>query len=198
MRGLSLLCDDLLALNEMLSSPPMTVHLCLRQQMNIDFKHNYRLPREGNVGSVDSVGAIRIEILSTVHVGAVDVDILQEDFARMYERHGPHLRLQEVDALDDGVGEASESDLMRPAWIIADTSEPVVPDLPVAVESADTAAMNMDLVAAEDEGGGLILISHRHGVFKPVRDVVAPKERTFDVHFHVGEARDLHHGFNVV
>lgn len=156
------------------------------------------LPRESNVGGVDGVGTVSVEIIPAIRIGAVDVDILQEDFARMYERHGPHLRLQEIETLDDRVGEASESDLMRPAWIVADAPEPVIPDLSITVEGSDTTAVDMYLIAAEDERGRLVLIAHRHGVLEPVRDIVAPKEGTLDVHLDVGEASDLHYRVDVI
>lgn len=129
---------------------------------------------KSDVGCIDGVGTVGVQIRASVSVGAVDIDVLQENFARVYKRHRPHLGLKEIDPLDDRVGKASEGDLVWASWLVADIAVAVVPDLAVAIEGSNTFAVYMDLVAAKDEGCRLVLVSHRHRVFKPVRDVSAP------------------------
>ena len=94
---------------------------------------------EGNVRSINRVRTISIEVVPVVvvlEIRVVDVDVLHQDLARVNERHRPHLALHKLDALDDRVGQTAEGDLVRTAWIIADCSVRVVPDLAVAVESS--------------------------------------------------------------
>ena len=94
----------------------------------------------------------------------------------MDERHRPHLALYEFDALDDRVGQTVEGDLVRTAWIIANCSVRVVPDLAVAVESSNAGrAVHVDPVATEDESSGLTLVAHWERVRKPVGDVGTPE-----------------------
>lgn len=49
----------------------------------------------------------------------VDVDVFQQYVVRMYDRHGPHLRLNKAHALDKGVIYSSPSDLVWAAGIVA-------------------------------------------------------------------------------
>lgn len=87
---------------------------------------------------------------------------------------------------------------MRAACLVADIGKTVVPDLSVPIESPDAFAVDVNLVAAEDEGRGLVLIAHGHGVCKPVLDIGAPEKGACDFYFDVGEAGDLHRGIDVV
>lgn len=134
---------------------------------------------KGDIRSINRICAISIEIVPVVvvfEIRVVDVDVLYQDLAGMDERHRPHLALYEFDALDDRVGQTVEGDLVRTAWIIANCSVRVVPDLAVAVESPNAGrAVYVDPVATEDESGGLALVAHRERVRKPVRDIGAPE-----------------------
>ena len=94
---------------------------------------------EGDIGSIDRVCTIGVEVVAVsvvFEVGAVDVDVLHQHFARVDERHRPHLALDELDALHHRIGQAVESDLVWSTWVITNRSVFVVPDLAVAVEGA--------------------------------------------------------------
>lgn len=126
------------------------------------------------------------------------MNILKQHLLAVYERHGPHLTLPEVDALDYRVRQAMESDLMWAPWIVRDRAELVIPDLAIAIESPDAVAVHVDLVAAEDERSGLVLVAHGKRMIEPVRDVGAPEKCTADVDFDVCKAGDVHHCVHMV
>ena len=157
---------------------------------------------EGDIRSVNRICAIGIEIVPVVvvlEIRVIDVDVLYQDLAGMDERHRPHLALHKLDALNDRVGQTVEGDLVRTAWIIADCSVRVVPDLAVAVESPSASrAVHVDPVATENESGGLALVAHRERVRKPVRDVGAPEQSASDVNLDVRQTSNLHDRVDVV
>jgi hypothetical protein len=85
---------------------------------------------ECDIRGVDCVSAIGVEVVAVfvvVEVGIVDVYVLHEDLARIDQRHRPHLALDKLDALDYGVGQTIEGDLMRPPGKVANCSIFVVP-----------------------------------------------------------------------
>jgi hypothetical protein len=56
-----------------------------------------------DVGSIDRISSVGIEVEGVcivLEVGVVDVDVLQQDLARVYECHGPHLALKKFDPLN--------------------------------------------------------------------------------------------------
>ena len=122
-------------------------------------------PCESDIGSIDCVSSISIEVRTVrivLEVGVVDINVLQQDLARVYECHGPHLTLEEFDALDHRICEAVEGDLVWTTRVIADCPIAFVPDLTIAVESTlSIRAVHVDFVAPKDEGSGLALITHR-------------------------------------
>lgn len=69
---------------------------------------------------------------------------------------------------------------MRPTWVIADVAVTIVPHLTVAIEGPHSVAVHVNLVTAEDECRGMVLVAHGEGVLEPVGDVGTPKERAFD------------------
>ena len=92
----------------------------------------------------------------------------------MDDRHGPHLTLHEAQAGEDGVGGIGDGEGVRAARVVALAADEVVPGLAVAVEGAVGVAEEGDVVAAEEPGGGLVLVAHGEGVGEPVLDVSVP------------------------
>jgi hypothetical protein len=94
---------------------------------------------ELDVGSINRVSSVTIQIhpiVVVLKVGVVDVDVLQQDFARVNECHGPHLALEEFDSLNHGVSETIEGDLVWTARVIANRPVAFVSDLTIAVQGA--------------------------------------------------------------
>jgi hypothetical protein len=79
------------------------------------------------VNCVSAIGVEVVAVLVVVEIGVVDVYILHEDLARIDQSHRPHLALDKLDALDYGVGQTIEGDLMRSPGKVANCSIFVVP-----------------------------------------------------------------------
>lgn len=89
----------------------------------------------------------------------------------------PHLTSQEVYPFYNRVPQPVESESMRASRVVGSIgllSDPFIPVVAVAIESALPIAVETNIVAAEDEGSGLILIPNIQGVGEPVRDVRTP------------------------
>lgn len=127
--------------------------------------------------------------------GVVDQDVIEDNVVRVDYgqspvkmsdvppeimgpcRYLPHLTSQEVYPLDNRVPQPIESESMWTTRVVGSVgllSDPFIPVVAIAIESALPMAVETNIVAAEDEGSGLILISNIQRVGKPVRDVRAP------------------------
>lgn len=75
----------------------------------------------------------------------------------------PHLAPEEIDPPYDGVGQAVESNCMRPPRVIRRIRllpYPLVPIVAISVECACAVTIEDNLVAAEDESRGLVLVAN--------------------------------------
>jgi hypothetical protein len=165
-----------------------------------------------------------VAVFVVVEIGIVDVYVLHEDLARIDQRHRPHLALDKLDALDHGVGQTIEGDLVRPPRKVANCSIFIVPicvfalacllptrktmdyfndgclpDLTISIKSTfASGAVHVHPITAEDEGSGMILIAHRQGILKPVRYIGTPEQSASDVNLNVRQTCDLHDRVDVV
>jgi len=100
----------------------------------------------------------------------------------MNDGHRPHLRVQEVDTLENRVGCVANGDLMRTTRIVGCTVVEVIPCLSVAVQGAMSMTRPVNVSSAEQPCRRLVLIADRQAVVQPVCDVaVVPLLRSVDV-----------------
>lgn len=87
---------------------------------------------------------------------------------------------------------------MRSAVEVAFAFVVVVPDLAVAVESSMSVAVEVEVLAAEMPGCGLVLEADGHGVCEPIWNVCVPEHGASELYGNVLESRRVHFGTNVV
>lgn len=151
------------------------------------------------VHGIDAVGVdVGAKIAIAVGAGGVDVNVLEENLFGAGDCHGPHLGLEEVEAFDDGVFGVGDEDGMRSAVEVAFAFVVVVPDLAVAVQSSMSVAVEVEVLAAEMPGCGLVLEADGHGVCEPIWYVCVPEHGASELHGNVLESRRVHFGTNVV
>lgn len=151
------------------------------------------------VYGVDAVGVdVGAKIAVAVGAGGVDVNVLEENFFGAGDCHGPHLGLEEIEAFDDGVFGVGDEDGMRSAVEVAFAFVVVVPDLAVAVESSMSVAVEVEVLAAEMPGCGLVLEADGHGIREPILNVCVPEHSASELYGNVLESRRVHFGTNVV
>lgn len=96
--------------------------------------------------------------------GVIDEDVLPHTVVAVDDRHGPHLTPQEPQTLYNGICQSVEGNLVGTTWVVRCVgllSDPLIPVVSIAVECANSVAINADIVASKDERCGLVLVSNR-------------------------------------
>lgn len=158
---------------------------------------------EGDVVAVDDVGAVgvqraEVEAYFLVDVGAVDVDVFEENALAVDYGEGPHLGLHEAGLLDDAVLHTLVGDLVRAAGVVVRSVDEIIPDLAVSIEGAVAETSPVNVLTAEDPSSGLILETNRDGVVEPVIDVGVPQERAMNLNINISQAGSVHDTANIV
>lgn len=92
-------------------------------------------------------------------------------------KHIPHLTPKEIDPMNDGVLQPIEGEGVRSARIVGCVgllANPLIPIVTVAIKSSRPMAIDAHVVAAEDEGRRLVLVTDVQRIREPVRDVRTP------------------------
>jgi hypothetical protein len=82
----------------------------------------------------------------------------------MDDRHRPHLTSQKPYAFDHRVGQTVEGDLVRTTGVVGRVvllPYPLVPVIAVAIEGPDPMTIDADVIAAQNECRGLVLVPAR-------------------------------------
>ena len=90
--------------------------------------------------------------------------------------HLPHLTAKEGKPPDVRVGQSIEGDTMRPARVVGGILlllDPLVPDVPIAIQSAAAMPVDDHILTAENKSSRLVLIPNIEGIFEPVLDISA-------------------------
>jgi hypothetical protein len=86
--------------------------------------------------------------------GVVDENVLENAVMRANNRHSPHLAPQKVYTFHNGIRQTTESNLVRSSRVVRRVRlfpNPLVPIVSIAVESAGSMAVDLEIVSTEDE-----------------------------------------------
>lgn len=95
----------------------------------------------------------------------------------MNDTHSPHLAPNEIQAFDYRVGEAVKGNLVGPTGVVGRVGllfDPLIPVVAIAIEGSCTMSIDTDVVSAEYERSGLVLVADCNGMIEPVIDICTP------------------------
>lgn len=128
---------------------------------------------EDEVVGIDCVTAVCV-LGADSRDGVVHVDTFEKHVFGPHYIHGPHLTADEADAGKDGVGCVVHTESVRPVWVVGDSGCEFIPNNTVPVEGSVAVTVHCKSVAAENPGGGLVLISCGEAMVEPISRIGAP------------------------